>query len=89
MAIYLISYDIIEKNRDEEPAVLEKLKKMKAVRCLYSEWLYESASDALVIAEAVATALSEGDRLLVLQISNSAYGDLLNQQASVALLKRV
>jgi hypothetical protein len=89
MAVYLISYDILDKNKGDEDPVLNKLNAMKATRCLYSEWLYESAKTAKEIADDIAAVLEDGDRLLVVPLRGPACRTvLLNDAASVALLNK-
>lgn len=89
MSVYLISYDIAEQNKSDDAQVIALLTEMKAVRCLYSEWLYEGTGGALDIANRVGAELADGDRLLVVRLdSDSAYTALRNQPASVALLRR-
>ncbi|HTR77993.1 MAG TPA: hypothetical protein VMH39_07775, partial [Gemmatimonadaceae bacterium] len=58
--LYLISYDIIDKNKTDEGPLLTGSEGMGAVRCPYSEWLYESSDEALTVAKEVNKALSKG-----------------------------
>jgi hypothetical protein len=39
MALYLVSYDIADKDRDEYEDLWAKLKELKATKILYSEWV--------------------------------------------------
>ena len=87
--VYLISYDILDRNKADEDPVLAKLKSMGATRCLYSEWLYESGKSVQQIGNEVAAVTTEGDRLLVVALgSEFAYTSLLNEKASLAVLAR-
>ena len=86
MAIYLVSYDLNHHDRDY-PEVTKILRAMRAVKCLYSEWLLESDATALEVANQVLVALDVNDRLLVVEVGSSAYRNLLNEEHSVALLQ--
>lgn len=90
MAVYLISYDIPQGSAGDEKAVLAKLRGAGAVRCLFSEWLYESSDEtAIQIAEAFTEHLSAADRILVVPLRKpAAYHNLQNEADSVALLNR-
>lgn len=79
MALYLISYDIAEKNHDYS-ALLFRLESWKAVKILYSEWLISgfattqqrAREEARSICESLEQAIEKGDRLLVQEISRAA-----------------
>lgn len=78
MALYLISYDISEKDAFEYDALWEKLRSMGAKRILYSEWVVPSdASHANVIYDQIAPLIQGKDRLLVQEIANNAAWDKL------------
>lgn len=87
MALYLVSYDLNEHDRDY-PKVTRILEAMGAVKCLYSEWLVRSNGTALEVANRIETALDSNDGLLVIQIeASSAWANLMNQTKCVALLE--
>jgi CRISPR/Cas system-associated endoribonuclease Cas2 len=71
MALYLISYDISEKNNDYEE-LYALLKKWKADRILYSEWLVISNSSAKELADEIVATIESGDRLLVQEMNRDA-----------------
>jgi CRISPR/Cas system-associated endoribonuclease Cas2 len=71
MALFLVSYDISEKNHDYAE-LKALLKKWNAARVLYSEWLVESRYKAKSIAKAVGSCLEEGDRFLVQELGQDA-----------------
>jgi len=72
MALYLISYDITEKN-DDYQSLWDRLAAMKAVKVLYSEWLFPDATGR---AEAITTDLKahieQGDSLFVQEVGRDA-----------------
>jgi len=88
MAVYLISYDIKEYNKEDDAKVIRQLTTMGAVRCLLSEWLLISGEKVGVVARRVQSELKNGDRLLVVQVGGGAYANLLNEVASVAILNQ-
>jgi hypothetical protein len=53
MAVYLISYDIRVRNKDDDEKVINQLTTMGATRCLYSQWLLDSSSEAQATAAKV------------------------------------
>jgi len=78
MALYLISYDINEKDKDEYEALWAKLRQMKAVKILYSEWLIADEEDrASAIYNQIAPLTKKADRLLVHEIGMTATWDKL------------
>jgi len=76
MALYLISYDIAEKDAFEYGPLWEKLKEMGAVRILYSEWIIRghSAND---IYNELASLVQPKDRLLIQGMTQEASWDKL------------
>jgi hypothetical protein len=70
MALYLISYDISNKNHDYQ-SLWDRLAQLKATKILYSEWLLPQNNPG--IAMALATDLNKhimaGDSLLVQEAS--------------------
>jgi hypothetical protein len=79
MALYLISYDISQKDAAEYQPLWDLLKEMQATKILFSEWLVVDAPDqAGVIYNQIAPLTKLPDRLLVQEIGrNSAWDKLL------------
>ena len=78
MALYLISYDISEKDAFEYDGLWAKLKELGAVRILYSEWAIDADSGASsAIYDHVAPKIQDKDRLLVQEITKDAAWDKL------------
>lgn len=73
MALYLISYDINEKDAFEYEGLWAKLRSLGAVRILYSEWaMTADAAQTTPIYDAVASTIQSKDRLLVHELANNA-----------------
>jgi hypothetical protein len=66
MALYLVSYDLTDKDYDCE-SFWERLEYWKSVKLLYSTWLiaHQSGEMAIAIANDLAEHIMESDRLLV------------------------
>lgn len=78
MALYLISYDINEKDAFEYDALWAKLKSLGAVRILYSEWAISAeVGKSTAIYNEVAKTIQGKDRLLVQELTNDATWDKL------------
>jgi CRISPR/Cas system-associated endoribonuclease Cas2 len=78
MALYLISYDINEKDAFEYDNLWAKLKELGAVRILYSEWAMEGKTQkAGTIYSEIASLTQKKDRLLVQEITKDAVWDKL------------
>lgn len=78
MALYLISYDIINKDAFEYQPLWDKLKEMGAKKILYSEWVVVGeVSTAAEIYDTLAPLTTENDRLLVQEITKDATWDKL------------
>ena len=72
MALYLISYDIAEKNYDYQ-SLWTRLAAMKATRVLYSEWLFPDATGrAVAIAADLTAHIDKGDSLVVQEVGRDA-----------------
>jgi hypothetical protein len=73
MALYLISYDIAEKNHDYQ-SLWDRLAALKAVKILYSEWLLKQPDTnvALDLANDLAKHIMSGDSLLVQEVGADA-----------------
>jgi CRISPR/Cas system-associated endoribonuclease Cas2 len=78
MALYLISYDINEKDAFEYERLWAKLKAMGAARILYSEWIIDGeTADARSIYDKLAPLTQLKDRLLVQELTKDAVWDKL------------
>lgn len=78
MALYLISYDINEKDAFEYDKLWAELRAMGAQRILYSEWVVTDEVDqASVIYSRIAPLTQKKDRLLVQEITKDATWDKL------------
>ncbi len=78
MALYLISYDINEKDAFEYEGLWQQLRDLGAARILYSEWIINGdAGNARTIYDKVASKTQSKDRLLVQEITNDAVWDKL------------
>ncbi len=78
MALYLISYDIAEKDAFEYQALWDRLAAIGAVKILYSEWAITGAvGQAAQIYGQVAPLTQEKDRLLVQELTKDAKWDKL------------
>ena len=90
MALYLISYDINEKDSWEYSALYDKLKELGAVRILYSEWAISSGvGQAHSIYWVIAPLTQKKDRLLVQELTSDAQWDkvMISDEAFSDLLK--
>ena len=73
MPLYLISYDINEKDAFEYEPLWKRLKDIGAVRILYSEWaMIEQVAKARAICDEIAPLTQEKDRLLVQELTKDA-----------------
>jgi len=78
MALYLISYDINEKDAFEYEPLWTRLKDIGAVRILYSEWaMIEQVAKAGAIYDEIAPLTQKKDRLLVQELTKDAAHDKL------------
>ena len=78
MALYLISYDINDKDKFEYDGLWGKLEELGAVRILYSEWAIKSDTGmAGDIYQKVAAKVQLKDRLLVQELTSDAIWDKL------------
>jgi len=78
MALYLISYDINEKDAFEYKPIYDLLNKWDAKRILYSEWVVVSeVGQANNIYNEIAPLTQPKDRLLVQEIMRDAAWDKL------------
>jgi len=78
MALYLISYDINEKDDFEYGPLTTLLKEIGAVRILYSEWaIVEKVAQAGAIFRTIAPKVQNKDRLLVQELTKDAAWDKL------------
>ncbi len=77
MPVYLISYDINEKDAFEYKGLWEELSAIGATRILYSEWIGSSAQSCASIYDRLATKTQDKDRLLVTRLYPEAKWDKL------------
>jgi len=78
MALYLISYDIDEKDKKEYEPLWALLREMGAVKILYSEWLVPGGmGSAKTIYDKIMSILKMDDRLLVQEVLREAAWDKL------------
>jgi hypothetical protein len=78
MALYLISYDIIDKDKFEYEPLWAKLRAMGATKILYSEWVVSGGTgEARNIYDKIAPLTTLSDRILVQEITKDAVWDKL------------
>ena len=78
MPLYLISYDINEKDAFEYEGLWTLLREMGATKILYSEWIIEDGiGKAGEIYRKIAPKTQKKDRLLVQEIAKDAAWDKL------------
>lgn len=78
MALYLISYDIADKDKDEYQELWDLLERIGATKILYSEWvLADKVGKSASIYNQIAPKTRQRDRLLVQEITNDANWDKL------------
>ena len=78
MALYLISYDINEKDAFEYDGLWAKLKSIGATKILYSEWVVvDEVRKANSIYDAVSPVTQLKDRLIVQELTKDASWDKL------------
>jgi hypothetical protein len=84
MALYLISYDIADKDKAEYQSLWDALGNMEATKILYSEWVVPGdPGTAADIYESLSPLIRESDRLLVQELAaNAAWDKLLISDAS-------
>jgi hypothetical protein len=90
MPLFLISYDIDTKDKDEYEPLWALLKKIGAVKILYSEWVVVgSVNGAEKIYDQIFPILKEADRLLVQEVSQNAFWDklLITDEAFAKLVR--
>jgi hypothetical protein len=95
MALYLISYDITEKDKEEYEALWAKLRELRATKILYSEWVLvrdhnANGNTASDIYEMLSPLIRKGDRLLVQELAGYAAWDslLMNSTAFKELVEK-
>lgn len=78
MALYLVSYDIAEKDSFEYQGLWDKLEELGAVKILYSEWVIaRDAGSAEELYYEIAPCTQSKDRLLVQEMTKDAKFDKL------------
>lgn len=88
MALYLVSYDIAEKN-DDYQSLWDYLEELGAVRILYSEWATPFTGSAVELVKKLAEHVKKGDRLLACELFNSPSVAWLNLKISVDEFKKL
>ena len=76
MPLYLISYDIAEKDAFEYQPLWNRLKQIGAARILYSEWIVKGVSASKIYDE-IAPLIQSKDRLLIQGLTQEANWDKL------------
>jgi hypothetical protein len=71
MALYLVSYDIADKNHDYQ-SLLDELHDLKATRILYSEWAVPYSGTAGELVRLLQTHIEKGDKLLACELFNTS-----------------
>jgi hypothetical protein len=90
VALYLISYDINEKDEFEYGPLWQRLKSMGAVKLLDSEWAMEAdESSASTIYVRLAPMVQLKDRILIQELSSDAAWDkvMISDDAFLKLLR--
>jgi len=78
MALYLVSYDISEKDAAEYQPLWDLLKKIGAVKILFSEWVVVAdVGKAVDIYNRIAPLTKQRDRLLVQEMGMKSTWDKL------------
>jgi hypothetical protein len=78
MALYLISYDIGDKDKFEYEPLWAKLRSLNATKILYSEWvLIDEAGSSAKIYDSILSLTTINDRLLVQELTRDANWDKL------------
>jgi hypothetical protein len=74
MALYLASYDIAEKDRDEYQELWDYFDSIGAVKILYSEYAVPFTGKAIDLANKISTHLKSADRLLICELFDGDNG---------------
>lgn len=91
MALFLISYDINEKDAFEYDKLWAKLREIGATKILYSEWVIPGeVGEVSKIYGSLAPLTQEKDRLLVQEIMREAQWDklMISDNAFINLLNK-
>lgn len=91
MALYLVSYDIAEKDEFEYKDLWNKLRQIGAVKILYSEWMVIAGTGyAADLYGELAPLTQEKDRLLVQEVTKDARFDklMISDEKFTEILKR-
>lgn len=72
MALYLVSYDILEKNHDYQ-SLWDYLNSLNAQRILFSQWAvpWKNGSTSLELTTALVPHVMKGDKLFVCELFNN------------------
>jgi hypothetical protein len=71
MRAYLVSYDLDKPGQDYHP-LIQELKRMGAIRVLYSEWVLKSDLTAKEIRDHLWPSIDSNDMLLVVALTGEA-----------------
>lgn len=71
MKVYLISYDL-DKPGQDYPRIIQELERLRAVKILYSEWIFRSDSSAEQIRDHLKGFVDSNDMLLVVTLTGEA-----------------
>lgn len=74
MALYLASYDIPEKDRDEYQELRDYFDSLGAIKILFSEYAVPFAGKAIDLANKISKHLRPADRLLACELFNGDNG---------------
>jgi len=80
MAVYLISYDLLNKATfGEYEELIAELERLGAKHILFSEWLLRSPNTAMQITEHLRTFIHTYDRIMVIEVNlvNGAIANLM------------
>lgn len=80
MAVYLISYDLLNKATfGEYEGLIKELERLGAKHILYSEWLWRSDNTAMEITKHLREFIHGFDRIMVIAVdlSNGAIANLM------------
>lgn len=88
--LYWISYDLDKPGQDYTD-LLNRLKQLKAVRILRSDWLLETTATTVETRDDLRQFMDGNDRVMVSQVSNNAAWDnlLVNDKTVETMYSRV
>jgi hypothetical protein len=71
MGVFLISYDLDKPGQDYH-RLIKELERLRAVKVLFSEWLFKSTSSAVQIRDYLQGFVDANDMLLIVQLTGAA-----------------